>query len=269
MSTRVAPLTGVLLLTAVGLAGCGADHAGYVALGDSYTAAPQAVGVGTRAGCGRSEENYPALVAERLGDLDLADRSCSGASTEDLDLDVLDDGTELVTVGIGANDGHIFSILVTGCAALAAKDPAGAPCVAELEQTGEDLMARADAAADAVAETLDQVSERAPDAEVLLVGYPVIFPATGSCPDRLPLAAGDTAYAARVMRHLNEELEAAASRKGVTFLDVQAATEGHDICAEDPWIQGVGHELDAPMQFHPTAEEQQVVADLVVAAYES
>ena len=60
----------------------GEDEFVYVAMGDSYTAAPLFPLAEQEQinGCLRSDENYPALVATRL-DVPLIDVSCSGAST--------------------------------------------------------------------------------------------------------------------------------------------------------------------------------------------
>lgn len=95
-SVRAGP-AGVLVCGVVGAAigidrhGDGSDPAPpkgpYVALGDSYTAGPEIPDrTGTPAGCDRSDHNYPALVAARLGlaAADFRDVSCSGATIADL-----------------------------------------------------------------------------------------------------------------------------------------------------------------------------------------
>ena len=56
----------------------------YVAMGDSFTAAPFVPLTDVAYGCYRSSNNYPHLVAEALHIDDLRDRSCSGAQTADL-----------------------------------------------------------------------------------------------------------------------------------------------------------------------------------------
>ena len=53
----------------------------YVALGDSYTAAPLVPPTDTSNVCLRSGANYPALVAEAMPGTTLTDVSCSGATT--------------------------------------------------------------------------------------------------------------------------------------------------------------------------------------------
>ena len=56
----------------------------YVAMGDSFTAAPYVPLNDVAYGCNRSSNNYPHLVARALHIDDLKDRSCTGAQTVDL-----------------------------------------------------------------------------------------------------------------------------------------------------------------------------------------
>ena len=79
-------------------------------------------------GCFRSSNNYPSIVAKRLGAV-LDDRSCGGARTADFrrsqfpdvppQLDAVKPGVDLVTLGVGGNDESVFSRLVNSCPALA------------------------------------------------------------------------------------------------------------------------------------------------------
>src|SRR3954462_5512053 len=55
----------------------------YVALGDSYTAAPLVPPTDSSTICLRSGVNYPALVARAMPGTALTDVSCSGATTAD------------------------------------------------------------------------------------------------------------------------------------------------------------------------------------------
>ena len=60
-----------------------ADTGPYVALGDSYTAAPLVPNqVGVPAGCARSDHNYPSVARAALGSTAFRDVSCSSAVTE-------------------------------------------------------------------------------------------------------------------------------------------------------------------------------------------
>lgn len=248
----------------------------YVALGDSYTAAPFVPVLDVAGGCFRSTNNYPALVARALG-ATLTDRSCSGAQTKDMttsqlpgvspQFDALSPSTDLVTVSIGGNDFSVFGTLVSYCPTLRAADPTGAPCRRAMRQSGRDvLLADIAQTSDRVATVVRQVHQLAPNARVLVVGYPEIAPRHGTCPDLLPLADGDYKYANQVNKRLDQALHHAAAVTRSTYVDVWGPSKGHDICAADPWINGQVTDPQRAQAFHPFEEEQQAVAGLVVDA---
>ncbi|WP_432478849.1 SGNH/GDSL hydrolase family protein [Nocardioides sp. GXQ0305] len=254
----------------------------YVALGDSFTAAPGIPRTDGSDGCLRSSSNYPSLVADRLGadyDVDLSDRSCSGADTSSLgssqtfgrtplppQLDALDRDTDLVTLSIGGNDFGVFLQLVGGCVSLAAQDPSGSPCRDAAQEQG-DLLAETQARIEGrLVRAIQEVRRRAPDAEVLVVGYPQLAPARGGCPELLPLASGDLPFAREVNKSLTDNLARAAERTGTTYVDVWRASQGHDICADQPWVNGQTGVPGGAIPFHPLPAGQQAVADLVLAA---
>lgn len=286
------------VLAVLALAGCGSSAAGsgpsasptptalsgrYVALGDSYSAAPEIAGgavrgpAGEPTGCGRSRRSYPHLVARRL-DLTLADATCNGATTSDLagrqqvgaasaapQLDALTPDTALVTLGIGGNDDAVFVHLVSTCFALAQQDPTGAPCA---RASGMDVATASRTIAGVLSGRLTaviaEIAARSPQARILLVGYPQIVPAQGHCA-QMPLAAGDYAYARGIIEGLNTGMQQAAAAGGATYVDTWTASAGHDICAADPWIAGAVPDGPA-LAFHPYAVEQRVVAGLVEKA---
>ena len=244
----------------------------YVALGDSYTSAP---GVPDQqpGPCKQSTSNYPHLLAARLG-ADLVDRSCGSAAIKDLtdpqyadvppQLDALTPETDLVTLSIGANP-TAFLTLITQCIGLQDADPQGAPCKRALTTSdGDVVIDGVEAQRPALTAAVERIRTLAPEARIVLVGYPSVFPEEGSCPDRLPLAVGDVAYANTVIRALNSELEAVAEATGSDYLDIHTPTAGHDMCAEDPWIQGAVSEPGVALLFHPRIAEQRAVAELLV-----
>ena len=254
----------------------------YVALGDSFTAAPGIPETDGSDGCLRSSHNYPSLVAERLADdydVELTDRSCSGAETSSLagtqafgdspippQLDALDRDTDLVTLSIGGNDFGVFLRLVGGCVALSAQDPEGSPCRDAARGQG-DLLADAQARIERrLVEAIEEVERRSPDAEVLVVGYPQLAPADGDCPDLLPLSSGDVPFARRVNKALTDNLARAADRTGTTYVDVWRASAGHDICADEPWVNGQQAVQGGAIPFHPLPAGQRAIAELVLAA---
>ena len=269
--TPAAPLSGAALPKA------NLDDAAphrYVALGDSFTAAPLVPQTELETGCFRSDGNYPSLLADAL-DLRLTDVSCSGATTRDLvrrqstvqqatappQLRVLDERTDLVTLGIGGNDFGLFGGLVQACLRLRSSDPTGAPCASSA--LGERLVSQIPAIGRNVERALERVERRAPNARVILVGYPRIAPAEGACPRRLPFADGDVAFGDRVLRELDGALGDAADAAGVEYLDLYAASAGHDVCSTRPWVNGRQTQPGVALAFHPLASGARATAALL------
>lgn len=292
---RAATLAACSVIAVLALAGCGSDedpaaprgtdrpaestpapprsYSHYVALGDSYTAAP-GVPVQAPGPCAQSSSNYPKKLAAALG-ITVDDRSCSSADLGDLvapqgpgvepQLSAVTPETDLVTMRIGANP-TAYGALVFGCAAHRAADPQGAPCRAAMRTgSGADRIISAIVAQRGQLTTaVEQIQATAPDARLILVGYPAVFPSSGSCPERLPLAAGDVAYADTVLRAVNDELKEVAEATGAEYLDTYERTAGHDMCSTDPWIQGRENAPGVALFYHPRLEEQQAVTDLLL-----
>ena len=292
--TRPAALLLAGALGLLGLASCGGDGpaAGgeedpppsaaaaevgrYVALGDSFTAAPLVPTTEQETGCLRSTGNYPHLLADALDVGELVDVSCGGADATAMigrqetpagsvapQFDALTPETDLVTLGLGGNDFGIFGTLVQRCPAVASRDPRGSPCRADQREGGEDeLLATLPGLRERIASVLAGIEQRAPRAHVLVVGYPQLAPAQGRC-EALPIAAGDYAYLREVTSGLNDALRDAAEGAGATYVDVAAASAGHDICSDDPWVNGRTTDREAALAYHPFAAEQRAVARLV------
>jgi lysophospholipase L1-like esterase len=242
----------------------------YVALGDSYTAAPGVPGQTSNDGCLRSSSNYPHLLATSLPVAQLVDVSCSGADTGDLkraqlrgvrpQLRAVTPATDLVTIGLGGNDLDLFMRLITTCLRQDAATVTGTPCTDTLSPAVPDAL---DTIERNLVGAVRAVRAKAPSARVLLVGYPQILPAKGTC-DEAPFARGDYAFARRVNHGLAQAVEKAARATRATYVDLWRASAGHDLCAADPWINGLDGPGAAP--FHPFAAEQSAVARLVQAA---
>ncbi|PRY62588.1 GDSL-like lipase/acylhydrolase family protein [Knoellia remsis] len=247
----------------------------YVALGDSYTAAPLVPNLDIAGGCYRSTNNYPSLLARELGVTTFVDASCSGADTTDMtqsqlagvapQLDNLTPDTDLVTLSIGGNDFNVFGTLVGYCTTLRASDPTGSPCRDEMRSDGQDrLLAAVKETRARIDAVIAEIEERSPDARILVVGYPQIAPRQGTCPDLLPLADGDVSYAVQVNKRLTDALRQAAKSNQVEYVDVWKASQGHDICSGDPWVNGQVTDITRAQNYHPFANEQRAIADLLI-----
>jgi lysophospholipase L1-like esterase len=229
----------------------------YVALGDSYSAGPLITSIRSDpSGCVRSTDNYPAFLAGWLSVESYRDVTCSGADTADLSgrqslvtgekvppqLAALSKETDLVTLGIGGNDFGIFSSLVS-CGPGRSKT-----CSAALERR---LLRDAGRVEARVARVVRQVARRAPEAEVYVVGYPQVLPTDQGCA-AVPLPPAQLDGAATVAQRLNESLAAGAESGGATYVDVEEASAGHDVCAgNDAWVNGPEAQPGIAAPFHP------------------
>lgn len=278
-------LLGLMVASVVLLAGCTTSGSGtgapaatstptpsgpsvtrYVALGDSYSAGPLVPTSDLAGGCLRSDHNYPSLVARSLRVPTFVDVTCSGATTRELthvqrtfgdarippQLASVTPRTDLVTLGIGGNDLNLFSTLVGTCTRLRAPDPTGSPCARQLRTHGPDLTAATRTIRAHVVASLRAVRARAPRATVLLVGYLRAVPDRGTCP-ALPLATGDYAVGRRISEALDRALHGAARTAGVRFVDMYAASRGHDVCSADAWVNGAVTNRQQALAYHPFA----------------
>jgi lysophospholipase L1-like esterase len=248
-------------LLAAGAAPAGAAEtpvrpARYVALGDSYTSGPLIPNqIPEAAGCGRSDHNYPHLVAAALEVDRFTDVSCGSATTDHMtspqalpdgltngpQLDALAADVDLVTLGIGGNDMGFGEIMQT-CIIHSLLLPVTAPCRAHYMRNGDELGRRIEATAPKVAAVLAGIRERAPAARILVVGYPVILPADGpGCWPLMPIAVGDVAWLRTVEGRLNTMLAEQAAAAGATFVDTYTSSVGHDVCrfAGRKWVEGL------------------------------
>ncbi|WP_109505412.1 SGNH/GDSL hydrolase family protein [Nocardioides speluncae] len=259
----------------------------YVAMGDSYTAGPLIPWNSTW--CFRSNNNYPAWLATDLGlyykSGAFNDVSCSSADTTNLtqsqptptadlhfttqapQLEALTLDTDLVTLGMGGNDYTVFGSVI-GCGDYRDEDPTGSPCRDHYTINGIDTLS---AALNNTGRNLERsvalIKERAPAAKVVLVGYPRILPPTGYCPDVVPFADGDYAWADYLNRKLNTVMRQAATRKGALYVDTYGPALGHDACAGDAaWVRGQSTDLFAGVSYHPNAAGMRAISKLVLKA---
>ncbi|MFC5676303.1 SGNH/GDSL hydrolase family protein [Aeromicrobium endophyticum] len=268
-------------VVALGAAGCsgGSDDegpagaAGYVAIGDSFTSGPGiAPADPDQPGCLRSLSNYPHLLASEGSASRLTDVSCGGETTEMLrDGRTLDGGTEVepqlasigrettrVTVGIGANDSGATAGLYTNC--LLPTSATDALCSSFTSTYMPTVFPKT---LDSVVSVLDEVAQRAPDADVRLVGYLRIAPEQGQCAV-LPLSETRRAMVAGYEQRLASTLAKAAQRAGVPYVDMHRASVGHDACAGDQaWVNGLSDNTatGGGAFLHPTAAGMRAVAD--------
>ncbi|RKR74685.1 SGNH/GDSL hydrolase family protein [Frondihabitans australicus] len=250
----------------------------YVALGDSYAA-----GYGLShltkqpvAACDQSGLDYPHRIAAALG-LRLTDVTCAGATTANVidtkqngaapQIDALSARTRLVTISIGGNDSGLFST-AQSCIALSKNGPifgassSTTTCKSEFVTKGHDALTSAieTKTAKGLAATFRAIKHRAPNAAVVVIGYPAVFPDRANTPksgcyrplvdsesladgfpkDAFPFTATDVAYLHGVQVVLDRVTAEQAAKAGVTYVSTLAGSEAHSGCATTgSYISGI------------------------------
>ena len=252
-----------------------------VALGDSYTAGallPSQLSA-RPLGCLRSTKAYPALVAAALGAA-LTDAACSSAGIADMttaqrtnlgtnppQLNSLAPDDSLVVLTLGGDDLGFMNVL-DECMELSFTDPWGSPCRAHYTGGGADqLAALVKAEGPKMTAVLAEIAARAPQARIVVVGYPDLFPVSGGCWPAVPITDGDVAYLRGVELQLNAMLAADAKKAGATFVNTYGPTVGRDFCQPES-IRDVEGLLPGSwaLPFHPNARGQAAIAAAVLAA---
>ena len=107
-------------------------------------------------------------------------------------------------------------------------------------------------------------SSTAPDARIIVVTYPQLLPDDRACPDRITIAPGDYAYVNEVNKALSDAVRDGALAGDAEYVDVYRASSGHDICSEEPWVNGNANDPTRAASYHPFEAEQQAVAKLIL-----
>jgi lysophospholipase L1-like esterase len=252
-----------------------------VALGDSYTAgALLPINRGAKPpGCLRSAKAYPTLVADALR-APLTDAACASAGVKNMteaqptymgtnppQLSALAPDDRMVLLTLSGDDMGFLNV-VKQCVALSFTRPWGSPCAAHYTKGGTDQLAAGVAAEGTkMSQVLTEIAVRAPQARIVVVGYPDVFPQSGGCWPAVPIANGDVAYLRGLEVKANAMLAAAARAAGATFVNTYAPTIGHDFCRPESVrdVEGlVPGSLALP--FHPNARGQQAMANAVLKA---
>ncbi|GAA2481376.1 hypothetical protein GCM10009858_18800 [Terrabacter carboxydivorans] len=215
----------------------------YVALGDSYSS-----GTGTRTyisdgtSCQRSVYAYPSLDAAALG-LSLNFRACSGATVADVtntQLSALSSTTAYVTISVGGNDAGFASVLTTCAQPSWLSNCNGAIDTAQ-STINNTIPGR-------LATLYSSIRAKAPNARVIVVGYPRIFNGE-DCNALTWFSPTEESRLNATADLLNSKTATAASNAGFTFVNPTSKFVGHAVCDSVEWLNG----LSSPVSesYHP------------------
>ena len=232
----------------------------YVALGDSYSAGTGTSDYSFYERCQRGPLAYSSLIRARRRTI----VTCGGATTEDVleeQVGRLTPRARLVTISIGGNDTG-FGDVVKKCASPWEFE---SECLDEVEDAQAFIRTELPERLD---EVYREIADRSPRARVVVVGYPRLYSRDLERDgENCNLA---TRVSAEEVRRLNDtgDLLARVTRRraqahGFRFADPRAAFEGHGICSDEEWINGVSSPLAD--SYHPNAAGHQAYARVVSA----
>ncbi|GAB3622808.1 hypothetical protein GCM10027418_08900 [Mariniluteicoccus endophyticus] len=255
-TARIVAGAGTLAVVAAAAVALPASAAGedYVALGDSYAAG---VGAGNYikdgTDCMRSPGSYGGVLAAQRG-YNLNLQACSGAVTSDMSMQVkaLSASTRRVSISIGGNDAG-FAPVVTECLKPGWwGDCDGALSGANAKMTNE-LPSR-------LRTVYADVKARAPQAKVVVTGYPRLFNGQ-DCSIVTFFTADEMWKLNRMADQLNGVIRTEAERAGFQFVDPTQTFSGHAVCDNPEWIHNASIEIK--QSFHPKADGHRAYAGLI------
>ncbi|MFI6121260.1 SGNH/GDSL hydrolase family protein [Streptomyces sp. NPDC051064] len=216
----------------------------YVALGDSYSSGVGAGSYTSESGdCKRSTNAYPYLWKNANAPSSFTFVACSGATTASVSsgqLGALSSSTTLVSLTAGGNDVGFADVMQT--------------CVLQSEAT---CVARVNTAVSEMENVLPGrldslyagIRSRAPQAQVVVLGYPRFYKLSGTC------IAGLTETERGAINNasdvLNGVLAKRAADAGFTYSSVVDEFTGHELCSGDAWIHSVS--IPVTNSYHPKA----------------
>jgi len=215
----------------------------YVALGDSYSS-----GVGTKAylndgtSCQRSVYAYPSLIAAARG-YALSFRACSGATVADVtngQLSALTSSTAYVSISVGGNDAGFASVL-TECAQPGWMSNCNGAIDTAQSIINNTLPSR-------LATLYSSIRAKAPNARVVIVGYPRVFNGQ-DCNALTWFSPAEESRLNSTADLLNSRLATAASNARFSFANPTSAFVGHAVCGSPEWLNGLSNPVSE--SYHP------------------
>ncbi|HWI72645.1 MAG TPA: SGNH/GDSL hydrolase family protein [Baekduia sp.] len=253
-----------------------------LALGDSFSSGQGAGeyqhGTDTEDNtCFRSPGAWPRLLADKLHLDPLPSLACSGAVSDEVRFDDprrreverrssqvgrIRGRPQVVTLSIGGNDVGFAKILET-CVAI--------DCVAHYHRPSGDLLeAEVRRVAPKLVATYAAIRDKAPDARLVVLGYPRLFPKgdgtkpIGNCAALDSISGDEADYLNGLLARFDAAIAAAAAQAGATYIDAQEALDGHEErCDGQGWLNHLSvHPARQQASFHPNGDGYRRLADV-------
>jgi lysophospholipase L1-like esterase len=243
----------------------------YVAIGDSYSSGEGNPRFVPSAGaCDLSRKAWPYKLDNAVESIQLAGNiACSGAKTDALveefkgqepQLEVMKAlKPDLVTVTIGGNDVG-FREVVRFCFYASAVVHLPGSCSKALR----DEVAIIDAFGGIVSGIYNAIETEAPDARIIVVGYPRLFPQKQGNVVNCGWLTNDVRKRFNSLANqLDRELSAAANGVGLSYVSTLDALSGHELCTRRSWVNALSGSPPYQYQGHPNNAGQNAIALVV------
>lgn len=270
----------------------------YVAMGDSFSSGEGVepflagtnraddtgtVGVNEENRCHRSNNAYPKLLQRDVDfNYSLKFVACSGATTSNIttsgqwgepaQMDALSETTDVVTLTIGGNDVG-FTEFAKKCVSPLNMFVLDEVCDEYTDAYDSITGAIEDELPAKLESTYTLILDEAPNAEIYVLGYPVLAPYKsitdpfdndcGGLYDEIPNNWGDARAAHDVVTMLNstidnaiESVKVAESTTRIHFVDVSSGSfVGHDVCSSNSYFNGIDV-FNPEYSIHPNTNGQ-------------
>ncbi len=238
-----AVLFGMVIVVVTAAPAEAATTINYVALGDSYSSGVGADGYDPGS-CSRTPRAYAPLWVAGHTVASFTFAACSGAKTDDVrnsQLGSLNPSTTLVTITIGGNDAGFVNVVTT--------------CILGTDGSCRWMVDGAkwyiqNVLPGKLDQTYGAIRGRAPNARLVVLGYPRLFELTSSC-NVFGLDLAKRTMMDGAADTMAGVLAARAAAAGATYVDVRNAFAGHGICSADYWINPTTWPITN--SYHPTA----------------
>jgi lysophospholipase L1-like esterase len=246
-AAALAAATLTALLTSTPASAQTAVH--YVALGDSYSSGVGAGSYTSSSGsCDRSTKAYSQLWATANDPASYVSVACSGATTSTVisgQLSALSSSTTLISLTVGGNDVGFSSVMET-CVLHSTSS-----CVSAIDASEAKM---ASALPGSLNSVLGDIATDAPNARVVVLGYPDLYDLSKSA-GCVGLSTTDRTDLNAAAAELDGKISSAAAAFGDFYVNVQPYFAGHEICDSSSWLHSV-NVLDLGESYHPTATGQ-------------
>ena len=158
-----------------------------------------------------------------------------------------------MTITIGGNDAGFSEVLIS-CALYYFT------CQGSIESANSFIQNKLPALLDT---TYGDIRSKAPNAHVVVLGYPHLFTKEGATCNVNFLTSSNEKKLNETGDKLDAVVKSQAESHGFTFVDPRSAFKAHEVCASEEWLNGQSNPLEE--SYHPNVKGQEDFTALIEA----